>query len=84
MDRRRERAQKLYRSFVSLARDSELIIESFNGKSGNRGDVHSGDGIPMDLDKLAQRVIRPARERVSGMEMVCWHGFRRGIASEFV
>jgi integrase len=39
---------------------------------------HSGNGEPMD--KLAQRVIRPAVE-ASGLPWYGWHGFRRGIAS---
>lgn len=41
---------------------------------------HSGDGNPMDLDKLARRVIHPL-VRSYGMEWYGWHGFRRGIAS---
>ena len=41
---------------------------------------HSGDGIPMDLEKLAQRVIRPLVKSI-GMEWYGWHRFRRGIAS---
>lgn len=41
---------------------------------------HSGDGEHMDMDKLAQRVIRPAVE-ASGLPWYGWHGFRRGIAS---
>jgi hypothetical protein len=41
---------------------------------------HSGGGEPMDLDKLAQLVIRPVVELI-GMEWYGWHGFRRGIAS---
>jgi integrase len=41
---------------------------------------HSGDGNPMDLDKLAQRVIRPLIKSI-GMEWYGWHGFRRGVAS---
>jgi integrase len=41
---------------------------------------HSGGGDPMDLDKLAQLVIRPVVE-LSGLEWYGWHGFRRGIAS---
>jgi hypothetical protein len=38
---------------------------------------HSGGGGPMDLDKLAQLVIRPVVELI-GLE---WYGFRRGLAS---
>ncbi len=41
---------------------------------------HSGNGERMDMDKLAQRVIRPAVE-ASGLPWYGWHGFRRGIAS---
>ena len=41
---------------------------------------HSGNGEPMDMDKLAQRVIRPAVE-ACGLPWYGWHGFRRGIAS---
>src|SRR5208283_6104813 len=41
---------------------------------------HSGNGVPMDMDKLAQRVIRPDVE-ASGLPWYGWHGFRRGIAS---
>ena len=32
------------------------------------------------MDKLAQRVIRPAVEAI-GLEWYGWHGFRRGVAS---
>lgn len=41
---------------------------------------HSGDGKPMDLDKLAQQVIRPL-VKIIGLDWYGWHGFRRGIAS---
>ena len=41
---------------------------------------HAGGGEHMDLDKLAQRVIRPVVETI-GLEWYGWHGFRRGIAS---
>jgi integrase len=41
---------------------------------------HSGDGDPMDLDKLARQVIRPLVRKI-GIEWYGWHGFRRGIAS---
>jgi len=41
---------------------------------------HHGNGKRMDMDKLAQRVIRPAVEAI-GLEWYGWHGFRRGVAS---
>jgi integrase len=41
---------------------------------------HNGHGERMDMDKLAQRVIRPAIEAI-GLPWYGWHGFRRGIAS---
>jgi integrase len=41
---------------------------------------HHGAGEPVDLDKLAQRVVRPVVEAI-GLEWYGWHGFRRGIAS---
>jgi len=41
---------------------------------------HSGNGEPVDMDKLAQRVVRPAVE-ATGLRWFGWHGFRRGIAS---
>ena len=41
---------------------------------------HNGSGESMDMDKLAQRVIRPAVEAI-GLPWFSWHGFRRGIAS---
>jgi integrase len=41
---------------------------------------HHGNGERMDMDKLAQRVIRPAVEAI-GLQWYGWHGFRRGIAS---
>jgi integrase len=41
---------------------------------------HSGNGEPMAMDKLAQRVIRPSIEAI-GLPWYGWHGFRRGIAS---
>jgi len=41
---------------------------------------HIGNGECLDMDKLAQRVIRPAVEAI-GLPWYGWHGFRRGIAS---
>jgi integrase len=41
---------------------------------------HNGGGQRMDMDKLAQRVMRPAVTAI-GLPWYGWHGFRRGIAS---
>lgn len=41
---------------------------------------HQGNGERIDMDKLAQRVIRPAVE-AGGLPWCGWHGFRRRIAS---
>ena len=41
---------------------------------------HHGNGERMDMDRLAQRVIRPAVQAI-GLQWYGWHGFRRGIAS---
>jgi integrase len=41
---------------------------------------HNGGGECLDIDKLAQCVIRPAVE-ASALPWYGWHGFRRGVAS---
>jgi integrase len=41
---------------------------------------HIGNGECLDMDKLAQRVIRPAIEAIR-LPWYGWHGFRRGVAS---
>lgn len=41
---------------------------------------HNGSGEHLDMDKLAQRVIRPVVKAI-GLPWYGWHGFRRGIAS---
>ena len=40
----------------------------------------SRDGAPLDLDNLANRVIKPSLRR-AGLEWHGWHGFRRGLAT---
>jgi len=59
------------------------ILSAYRGSLGNPAAgvmFHSGGGEPMDLDKLAQLVIRPVVKLI-GMDWYGWHGFRRGIAS---
>jgi integrase len=56
----------------------EYRISMGNPKSGVI--FNSGDGQPMNMDALAQRVIRPAIE-ARGLPWYAWHGFRRGVAS---
>jgi integrase len=41
---------------------------------------HSGDGLPICLDKVGRRVIRRAL-KVTGLPWYGWHAFRRGLAS---
>jgi hypothetical protein len=41
---------------------------------------HSGDGLPICLDKIGRRVIRRALEAIH-LPWYGWHAFRRGLAS---
>ncbi len=68
---------------VPVIRHLVEILSAYRSSVGNPAAgvmFHSGGGEPMDLDKLAQLVIRPVVELI-GMEWYGWHGFRRGIAS---
>jgi hypothetical protein len=68
---------------VPVIRQLADILNGYQSSMGNpkTGVIfHLGDGIPMDFDKMAQRVIRPVVEAI-GMVWYGWHGFRRGIAS---
>jgi integrase len=68
---------------VPVIRQLAEILNAYRISMGNPATgamFHSGDGNPMDLDKLAQRVIRPLVKCI-GLEWYGWHGFRRGIAS---
>jgi len=56
----------------------EYRMSMHNPKSGVI--FHSGNGRPMAMDKLAQKVIRPAIEAIA-LPWYGWHGFRRGTAS---
>jgi integrase len=68
---------------VPVIRQLADILNAYQSSMGNpkTGVIfHLGDGMPMDFDKMAQRVIRPVVEAI-GMVWYGWHGFRRGIAS---
>ncbi len=55
---------------VPVIRQLAEILESYRSSMGNptTGIIfHTGGGEPMDLDKLAQRVIRPIIESPAGM-----------------
>jgi integrase len=68
---------------VPVIRQLAEILNAYRSSIGDPSAgvmFHSGGGDPMDLDKLAQLVIRPVVE-MSGLEWYGWHGFRRGIAS---
>jgi integrase len=41
---------------------------------------HSGDGLPICVDKLGRQVIRRALEAIC-LQWYGWHAFRRGLAS---
>jgi integrase len=43
-------------------------------------DFHSGDGLPICLDKVGRRLIRRALEAIH-LPWYGWHAFRRGLAS---
>lgn len=68
---------------VPVIRQLAEILNAYRISMGNPASgamFHSGHGILMDLDKLAQQVIRPLVKGI-GMKWYGWHGFRRGIAS---
>lgn len=68
---------------VPVIRQLAEILEAYRLSMGSPAAgvlFHSGGGEPMDLGKLAQRIIRPAVEAIR-LEWYGWHGFRRGIAS---
>jgi integrase len=87
--------RSIWRSVVNLpktraSRDSlpvipalAEILNEYRRSMGNpeAGVVfHSGDGLPINLDKVGRRVIRHALE-ATGLPWYGWHAFRRGLAS---
>jgi integrase len=59
------------------------ILEEYRRSMGNpeAGVVfHSGDGLPINMEKVGRRVIRAALESVN-LPWYGWHAFRRGLAS---
>jgi integrase len=68
---------------VPVIRQLAEILSDYRSSIGNPSSgvmFHSGGGDPMDLDKLAQLVIRPVVELI-GLDWYGMHSFRRGIAS---
>jgi integrase len=68
---------------VPVIRQLAEILDAYRLSMGSPATgvmFHSGGGEPMDLGKLAQRVIRPAIEAIR-LEWYGWHACRRGIAS---
>lgn len=87
--------RSMWRSVVSLpktraSRDSVPIIpalaeilDAYRRSAGNPelGFVfRSNDGLPISLDKVVRRMIRPALEAID-LPWHGWHAFRRGLAS---
>ena len=68
---------------VPVIPELAAILDEYRKSTGNLTAgvmFHNGSRMRMDMDKLAQRVIRPAIE-AKGIRWYGWHGFRRGIAS---
>lgn len=68
---------------VPVIRQLSEILNDYRISVGNPSIgvmFHNGGGERLDLDKLAQRVVRPVVQAI-GLEWYGWHGFRRGIAS---
>jgi Phage integrase family len=63
----------------ATGRNSEHVSDLY-GEPADWRDVPFRGWQSMDLDKLAQRVIRPLVKSI-GLDWYGWHGFRRGIAS---
>jgi len=87
--------RSIWRSVVNLpktraSRDSlpvvpalAEILDEYRRSMGNpeAGVVfHSGDGLPINIDKVGRRVIHRALE-VTHLPWYGWHAFRRGLAS---
>jgi integrase len=87
--------RSMWRSVVSLpktraSRDSVPIVpalaeilDAYRRSTGNPGlgfVFRSSDGLPINLDRVERRVIRPALEAI-GLPWRGWHAFRRGLAS---
>ena len=64
-----------------LARILKEYRASVGGDAASGVMFHLGGGERLDLDKLAQRVIRPVIEKDLGLPWHGLHAFRRGIAS---
>jgi integrase len=74
---------KASRQSVPVIGELAAILEEYRAsmQNPNSGFVFPAEnGGPVDLDKLALRVIGPAVEAI-GLPWYGWHGFRRGIAS---
>ena len=87
--------RSMWRSVVSLpktraSRDSvpinpalAEILDAYRRSAGNPefGSVfRSDDGLPINLDNVVRRMIRPALEAID-LPWHGWHAFRRGLAS---
>jgi len=71
------------RDSVPVIRALAEILDEYRRSMGSpeAGVVfHSGDGLPICVDKVGRRVIRRALETM-GLPWHGWHAFRRGLAS---
>jgi hypothetical protein len=69
--------------YLGRSKDLAEILNEYRKSMGSpeAGVVfHSGDGLPICVDKVGRRVIRRALE-TTGLPWYGWHAFRRGLAS---
>src|SRR5437899_7393397 len=60
------------------------ILDEYRRSMGSPGEgvvFHSGDGLPICVDRVGRRVIRRALEAIR-LPWYGWHGLRRGLASD--
>jgi integrase len=57
------------------------LLRALQGNPASGYMFPNAKGKPLDLDSLAERVIKPALEK-QGLKWLGWHAFRRGLATK--
>src|SRR6266404_4069370 len=71
------------RDFVPVIPALAEILDEYRRSMGNpeAGVIfHSGNGLPISVNRVARRLIRPALKSIH-LPWYGWHAFRRGLAS---